>query len=143
MEKVETIPKIMRKHHSQLDGILTKLQRHHENIDESKKNFNKFKWELKKHFLLEEKAIFIFIYQEDDEIYKMKNDILNDHRIILKELDKVEAELNNDQVINLLGLRDQLIKHRTFEDDSFYPKLEEELDDDKKKEILDRITNPV
>ena len=83
MGKDETIPGIMKKHHYQLDGILTKLQRHHEDHDESKKNFNKFKWELKKHFLLEEKAIFIFIYQEDDDIYKMKNDILNEHRIIL------------------------------------------------------------
>ena len=111
MEKTDTIPRIMKKHHYEIEGLLNRFRKHQNEPDEFPKTFDKFKWELKKHFLLEEKAIFIFIYQEDDEIYKMKNEILSDHRAILKELDKIESDLKNNETINIFGLEERLKKH--------------------------------
>ena len=143
MDKTDTIPRIMKKHHHEIEGLLNRFRKHQGEPEQFPKTFDKFKWELKKHFLLEEKAIFIFIYQEDDEIYKMKNEILSDHRAILKELDKIEGDLKNNETVNIFGLEERLKKHRDYEDDTFYPKLEEELDESKKKEILTKISTPV
>lgn len=143
MNKNNTIPKIMKKHHYQLEGLLNRIKKSSNEYEVFPKVFNKFKWELRKHFVTEEKAIFTFIYKEDREIHEMKDELLKEHRIILKELDKIEEGFNNSEKFNLTDFQNLLIRHRTFEDVTFYPKLDEELDEAKKKEIIERINTPV
>ena len=143
MSKKNTIPKIMKKHHYKLEGLLNRIKKSSNEYEVIPKVFNKFKWELRKHFVTEEKAIFTLIYKEDQEIHEMKDELLKEHRIILKELDKIEEDFNNSEKVNLTDFRNLLIKHRNFEDDTFYPKLDEELDEVKKKEIIERINTPV
>jgi len=143
MNKNNTISKIMKKHHYKLERLLNRIKKSSKEYEVIPKVFNKLKWELRKHFVTEEKAIFTFIYKEDQEIHEMKDELLKEHRIILKELDKIEAGFNNNEKPNLDEFQNLLIKHRDFEDETFYPKLDEELDEVKKKEIIDRINTPV
>ena len=139
MDKVENIPTIMKRHHSQIEGLLNRFKL----SDYDLKLFNRFKWELEKHFFIEEKAIFTFIYSEDRESNEMKDELLKDHRAILKNLKDFESNLIENNVTDLSVLQQLLFKHKDFEDEKFYPMLEEELDDEKKKEIMDRISNPM
>ncbi len=143
MAIVETIPKLMRKHHYQLEGLFNRFYKSRNTTDDSNEIFSKFKWELKKHFLTEEKAIFTFIYAEDRESNEMKTELLKEHRLILHKLDEIENNSENFNNIDLKEFQNLLKNHRDFEDAVFYPKLEEELDDLKKKEIMDKISNPV
>ena len=76
MTNEETILKIMKRHHFQIESLLKKFNKCELNSDEYLQTFNKFKWELKKHFLTEEKAIFTYIYDEDKDRLKKETDDL-------------------------------------------------------------------
>jgi iron-sulfur cluster repair protein YtfE (RIC family) len=143
MPATKKIPEIMKMHHYHLEGILNRFVKSRNEVEVYPKVFNKFKWELEKHFFIEEKAIFTLIYSADQETNDMKDELLKEHRTILKNLKEIEGCLQDNIDTDLTGLKTLLIEHRDFEDESFYPKLEEELDEERKKEIRDRISNPV
>jgi hemerythrin superfamily protein len=143
MAQKNTIPEIMRKHHHQLEGLLNRCKKYEQDFDAFRKSFNRFKWELEKHFFTEERAIFTFIYSEDTESNEMKSHLLKEHNTILNELNRIESDMKNDNKIDFSGCWEMLKNHREFEEENFYPKLESELDGSKKKQIMDRISNPV
>ena len=139
----DTIPNIMRKHHYLIEGVLNRLKRHEDDKAEIPKIFDKFKWELEKHFFIEEKAIFTLIDTDDQESHEMKLELIKEHRTILKDMKNMEEKLKSEQSLDISSFEHTLMKHRDFEDERFYPTLEEELPEDKKKEIIDRISNPI
>jgi hypothetical protein len=98
---------------------------------------------MEKHFFIEEKAIFTFIDTEDQELFETSEKLLGAHRKILDDLKILENELNSGKEIDLKDLKKRLIAHRDYEDDTFYPKLDIELDEEKKREIMNRISTPV
>jgi hemerythrin-like domain-containing protein len=133
----------MKRHHAQIEKLLrnfqTKLKSKSSDVTVA---FNSFKFELEKHFFLEEKAIFTFIYSDDKDSNEMKLELLEEHNLILDMIQEVESDLNNDSECELSKITKMLKCHRSFEDETFYPKLDQELDPTKKKQIIDRITNP-
>ena len=138
------ISKIMKKHHGQIDRLLKNFNsKLNSGSSEVELAFNTFKYELEKHFFIEEKAIFTFIYSNDSESNEMKLELLEEHNLILDMIKRVEEDLYNGSECDLTGVRKLLTSHRLFEDESFYPKLEKELDSTKKKQIIDRISNPM
>jgi hemerythrin-like domain-containing protein len=141
-QEKKTIPEIMKRHHYQLEGLLNRFKRTRNEADAYPKVFNKFKWELEKHFFTEEKAIFTFIYIEDAESNNMKEELLKEHNKILSKLNEVENQIKANDQVDFEGFFELLTKHRDYEDEVFYPLLEQNLDNKKKKEIIDRITNP-
>ena len=143
MGKSETIPKIMKKHHNQLEGILNRFIKSQNEYEVFPNMFNKFKWELEKHFFLEEKAVFIYLYSDDKESNDMRLKLREEHNLILKQLEKIESDLIEKKDLNFSVFKDLLRTHRAFEDEIFYPKLEKELDESKKQQIIDRISNPI
>ncbi|WP_455392202.1 hemerythrin domain-containing protein [[Eubacterium] cellulosolvens] len=143
MANLKTISEVMKRHHYQLEGLLNRFQMSQDEAEAFPKMFNKFKWELEKHFFIEEKAIFTLIYSDDPEIHEMKDELLREHRAILKTLGKIENDLNNKIATDLTDFQNSIKKHRDFEDEAFYPTLDRELDNERKKEIWDRISNPM
>jgi hemerythrin-like domain-containing protein len=143
MPATKKIPEIMKMHHFHLEGILNRFVKSRNEVEVFPKVFNKFKWELEKHFFIEEKAIFTLIYSGDKECNEMKDELLREHRTILKDLKSIEESLNSNIDTDLSEFKQSLIEHRDFEDESFYPVLEQELDEERKKEIRDRISNPI
>jgi iron-sulfur cluster repair protein YtfE (RIC family) len=143
MDSDETIPNVMKRHHRIIEGLLNELKKSEGTRDSKLQIFHKFKWELEKHFFIEEKAIFFYINTGDKESSEMKAQLMKEHDTILDDVEKTEIELKNSADVDVIELMAPLIKHRIFEDNVFYPKLDQELDESKKKKILDRISNPI
>ena len=102
-----------------------------------KKNvFENFKWTLQKHFFVEEKAIFNFYEKiKGEEVHELF-DLMGDHGDLLNLMKLVEENFDEDKIEELKQL---LIKHQNFEDDVFYPKLDGDLNENQKKELIEKI----
>jgi len=135
------LTKVMVKHHGKIEKALRDFE---ESVgsDCAGKLFNDFKWELEKHFFVEERAILTYYNPEDEESNAMKTTVLDDHRMILDELKGVERGLGTGSD----GLEDfkvHLREHAHFEDAVLYPKMDADLEPEEKDEMLSRITNPM
>jgi hemerythrin-like domain-containing protein len=139
----KTIAKVMRKHHYQLEGLLNRIKKGGQNQNDLNMLFNRFKWELEKHFFLEEKAIFFFIDTDDPETNQTKKSLMKEHDVILKRLQLLEEDLVKSNLEEIAKFQEILTKHRDMEDEVFYPSLDEALTELNKKLIMDRISNPV
>ena len=135
---------IMTKDHFKLATLLGdvkgKLDGDFESIRDS---FNIFKWELEKHFFTEEKAISIFYVPHDPMDKNIIPDLLNDHDKILKKLALFEEKLPSISTEHFMEFEIMLMKHKSYEEESLYPKLDQGLDEMSKKLIIDRISNPI
>lgn len=136
----DKIKELMLKDHERIKKILVGFEQLvRDNPREAKGNFNKFKWNLEKHFFVEEKAVFIISDsiegQEVDEIFEL----LQEHGRIIELLNELEDSLDEGDPGNIKELGDTLRRHAHYEDITFYPKLESSLNEDQRKEICDRI----
>jgi len=127
---MKSITEIMMQEHGKIDAMIEELEK-----DLSKEKFDKFKWNLEKHFFVEEKVIFSVASQEDSEdAFK----ILKEHKDILFQVKKIEQALSQNLKPDLSGIKKELIDHADFEDKMFYPKLDEDLSEDLKNVVRDR-----
>jgi hypothetical protein len=143
MDKKRTISTVMKRHHGQIEGMLNKVVKLEGNDNDKLQLFNRFKWELEKHFFTEEKAIFFFIDNEHKNINEMKSHLLKEHDVIMNNIEEIDTNLRDRKDFDVVKFRELLEKHKRYEDENFYPTLDNELDDTKKKIIMDRISNPV
>jgi hemerythrin-like domain-containing protein len=143
LNEEKKISQIMKRHHYLIEGELNRFIKYQNKPNVFPTLFNKFKWEIEKHFFLEEKAIFTFIESENQDIYEISKGLIDAHRELLKNLKEIEDRMKNKKESDLLKFKELLINHRDFEEKSFYPKLDEELDDCKKSQIIDRIELPL
>ncbi len=143
MTKKQSISFIMKKHHGQIEGLLNKFYKFDENYQDKLKLFYQFKWELEKHFFTEEKAIFFFINDDTKNSNEMKLKLMKEHDKILTNLKEIENNLKNKKDLEILDFRELLVRHKKFEDETFYPTLDQDLDENKKKDIMNRLSNPI
>ena len=99
--------------------------------------FDDFKWDLEKHFFMEEKAIFIFWDSKDEN--DIMFDLMKEHEDILKRVKEVEQELKDGKEVDFFALQTMIIDHKDKEESEFYPKLDEDLTDEQKEIIRSRI----
>jgi len=103
-------------------------------------SFNTFQWNLEKHFFVEEKVIFISNNpDEPDEKYNYFSDLMDQHTEILSVIESLRKKLQRREPFDLNELKMLLVKHKTFEEKSIYPVLDQEIDDCTKRVIIDRI----
>ena len=144
MKKSKSISEIMLRHHYKIDKLYHRLEK---GIEQKSENlvatFDKFKWELERHFFIEEKAIFQLHYSENEKSNKIREQLMEEHSILRRIIDRIENDLLNNREIDLYGFRKKLLKHKEFENREFYPRLDEELDDSRKKIIIERLSNPI
>ena len=137
MEK--TITKIMCKEHDRIDGLLEEIGRL---VDSDRERaleiFNQFKWNLEKHFFVEEKVIFSVYEAATEEESHDTLELLKDHKEILYLVFKIEDRLKEGFKVDVSELIGQLKAHTRFENEVFYPKLDENLNDIQKALIFDR-----
>ena len=135
----QSIEKLMLQEHKRLNKFIEDLEKHLDDYEKTKINFSIFKWNLEKHFFVEEKIIFdMFINISGEET----NDIfclLEDHVKIMGLIRVLEKRLGNKIKPDLEALKQKLITHRDFEDENFYPNLDKRLTLDQKKRISKRI----
>ena len=131
----EKISVLMLKEHERLDKELRDVENSSDDIENL---FNKFKWNLEKHFFIEEKAIFTMCNDMEGEIVSDIFDLIREHAEILNLVMEIEKIIQNTKP-NFFILKKSLIKHRKAEDETFYPKLDESLTSFQKKELIERI----
>ena len=135
----ESISGLMLKEHKRLDVMLEDFEKSLVDTEKAKELLNKFKWNLEKHFFVEEKAIFdISISISGEEISEVF-DLLQEHSKIMVLLKGVEGQLAKESKPGILDLKETIIKHRKFENQIFYPKLDLELNENLKRSIMERI----
>jgi hemerythrin-like domain-containing protein len=104
------------------------------------KVFDTFEWELEKHIFIEEKAIFTS-YKPTNivEGYKMVPELIQQHNDILNRLRVMRKNLMWQRPIDYDEFKELIMTHKTFEEASLYPKLDQELDVSQKEEIIKKI----
>lgn len=135
----QPIEKLMLQEHRRLNKLIEELEAHLDNYEKTKTNFSIFKWNLEKHFFVEEKIIFdMFVNisgEETNDIFHL----LEDHVRIMGEIRMLEKRLSNRIKPDLEKLKQRLITHKDFEDKDFYPNLDKRLSLDQKKIISERV----
>jgi hypothetical protein len=135
-----SILRVMDKDHVKIKEILMDFEKEeNKNFEKSKHVFSRFKWVIEKHFFIEEKAIFNFYIVESTEENENLMRILKEHREILDLIVRAEESLFDQKRLDIDELKHYILAHAKFEDEVFYPKLDEILDDEKKQEMVNRI----
>jgi len=144
MNQNQSITEIMLKHHIRIIDLLNVINDKAQQKNTALANvLSKFRWELEKHFFLEEKAIFQLHYSKNVETNRIKTRLKKEHNNLIKKFDKIEDDLKNKSELDITEFRTQYLKHMNFENKFFYPRLDKELDENRKMMIIERITDSV
>jgi len=104
------------------------------------KVFDTFEWELEKHIFTEEKAIFTSYSPKNIvEGYKMVPELIQQHNDILNRMRVMRKDLLWNRPVQYHEFKEFIVAHKTFEEVSLYPKLDQELTDSQKQEIIKKI----
>ncbi len=126
----ERIKDLMLAEHGRIEHLLEACTKDFEN------NFSKLKWNIEKHFFIEEKVVFsIFQTMKGEEIDTVF-DLIGEHGKILEFLNELEKKHSKENFENLHRL---LTAHKHLENESFYPRLDEELGEVQRAEIIEKI----
>jgi hemerythrin superfamily protein len=132
---MESINKLLMKEHGRLLFYLTVLS-NESSEDKLKEIFDNFKWNLQKHFFVEEKAIFNFYEKVKSDDVNNIFELMGEHGDLLELMKIVEEDFNKEKIEDLKKL---LIKHQNFEDKFFYPKLDSILNENQREELIKKI----
>lgn len=134
-----SILNLMIKDHEKIINFINEIEsKDHFDID----LFSSFKWHLEKHIFTEEKAIFSSYRLDknnDSDQTKSFEQLSKEHTVILGLIDKILRENLPSGNINFGKLKKLLNKHRNFEEEKIYPKLDENLTISDKNRIIQRI----
>lgn len=104
------------------------------------KVFDTFEWELEKHIFTEEKAIFSSYNPKNIiEGYKMVPELVQQHNEILNKIRIMRKDLMWNKSVKFHEFKEFILAHKTFEEASLYPKLDQELTTEQKEEIIKKI----
>ena len=103
---------------------------------EETKRLEILEWNLKKHFFMEEKIIFS-IYTLENKQHNNQN-LLDEHQEILNLVEDIKQHKPNKREI-IEELKNILKAHVIFEDNTFYPELEQGLSQTEKQDVVERV----
>ena len=139
--KSTAILDLMMKDHGKIVTLLLDVEKSiGMEIISTMKLFDIFEWELEKHIFIEEKAVFSS-YKPTNivEGYKMVPELIQQHNDILNRLRVMRKNLMWQRPIDYDEFKELIMAHKTFEEVSLYPKLDQELDASQKEEIMKKI----
>jgi len=140
MEKTTTITGLMIRHHVALDMMLKLFQERGEmNQTASENLLSDFKWELEKHIFAEERVVFKLCKTTDSEDCKIAAHLSEEHKEMLKLVDKINKDLKTGSNADASGLQKLLIGHRKIEEKDLYPKLDVTLNEKQKELTIQRV----
>lgn len=142
MSEKNSILKLMIRDHCKIEKLINDLEKNTKvNFESMKKSFYEFEWELEKHIFTEEKAIFTSYNPEDvSEGYKMLPEITKQHNFIINTLNNWRDDIRKRRMIrDVYSFKEFIIRHKDFEEEKVYPKLDESLPEDEKRHIVAKI----
>ena len=144
-EKINILSLMVKDHRKLVELINILDEKTKEDFESMKKAFQKFEWELEKHIFTEEKAIFTNYKPEDIfEGYRMLPELTKQHNYIINKLNNWRNDIKNKRVLtDIYSFKEFLEKHRNFEEEKVYPKLDEALSDEDKRHIVAKINEIV
>lgn len=140
MENKHKLSNLMLVHHGLLEILFTSLEgniKKENNLELTHKILDEFRWELEKHFFVEEKTIFNFCSITEPISCSMVVQLLNEHKAMKDMLDELSKEPNKNALLE--KFKELLMKHRITEDKELYPRIDEELNEEDKDLIVSRI----
>lgn len=141
---MENITSLIRQEHLKLDQLWAKfLEEYHKDKLKSGLILDQFKWSLQKHFQMEELCIYELSQSIKGEEVATIFDLMEDHGQLRSLLLEVEKHLGEDINVKIQELREVLDKHEHYEDNNFYPMLDEYLNENQKKMILTKIKEKI
>ncbi len=139
--KAQAILDFMIKDHGRLISLLNKVETNISGDAESAiKAFDAFEWALEKHVFTEEKAIFTS-YQPKNVTtgFKMLPELIKEHNEIINRLRVMRRDVLIGHSSDFTGFKELLLRHKTFEEEELYPKIDQELSEEDKQRIINRI----
>jgi len=136
----DTILNLMVSHHALLETIFVLFR--DEAKEKSKRaeaTLSELLWEVRKHFFTEENAIFDFFPLRSMNVFTMINHLKDEHLVMLDSLKKFSdnlPEITDEEIEKFYNL---LESHREIEEKELYPKLDKELREEQKRQVIDRI----
>ncbi|MFA5020245.1 MAG: hemerythrin domain-containing protein [Candidatus Pacearchaeota archaeon] len=134
----EKIRQKMLEEHGRIDSMLSEFEGSL-NSKNAEEIFNRFKWNLEKHFFIEERAIFAMHNNTNECEISDTFKLMQEHGEILALLKTIESKIKSNSIEDISNLKNVLKKHVEFENIYFYPNLEKNLNEQQKKEIVDRV----
>ncbi|MEF8847570.1 MAG: hemerythrin domain-containing protein [Candidatus Thermoplasmatota archaeon] len=142
MNKSVNILPIMIRDHKKIESLLDKFE---ENVDKGYEvmndSFKAFEWRLEKHLFVEEKVIFTKYQPENiSEDYKMLPELTKQHNYLINELKKMRKDIKEKNTPSgFYEFKRYLEKHRNFEEENVYPKLDKSLTTKQKSEMIEKM----
>lgn len=137
--KKDKILDIMVAQHALIETLFTAFKDEvREKSDVAKSFFSDLVQEVKKHFFIEEQAIFNLLPWKDLKIAEIVEKLKKEHSLMINMLEKASADLK----ANLLESESFSVlmkSHVATEEKELYPLLDEKLTDDEKMHIISRI----
>ena len=142
MSEKNSILELMIRDHCKIEKLINELEEKSKfNFESMKISFYRFEWELEKHIFTEEKAIFTSYNPEDvSEGYKMLPELTKQHNFIINTLNNWRDDVRKRRMVrDVYSFKEFIIKHKDFEEEKVYPKLDESLPEDEKRHIIVKI----
>ncbi len=130
------IPQLLEEEHHKIETLLTEFKS--STNQERWSNLEKLKWTVQKHLFLEEKAIFTSMKQ--NAFPDLVPRLLSEHNLLIKLLERMESNVLDEKPINLMAFENFLKEHESFEELTFYPHLEQELNSLQKRLLMEKIS---
>ena len=143
METTNIILNLMIGHHALIEvyfSILKDKLSSQQNVSE---DLEKFKWQIEKHFFVEEKVVFDYDHFriKNEKVYQLVKELTNEHVIIIREVERFSKQITDNEKPDMSGFQKLLEDHRKTEENELYPILDKELDESKKEEIVKRVND--
>ncbi|MEK6885503.1 MAG: hemerythrin domain-containing protein [Nanoarchaeota archaeon] len=140
MTQVGPITKLMLKQHAFLNKLLFEFNEiPSKKIDKAKEVFANFRWNLEKHFFIEEHNLFPVTNSQDDEEVILMNRLLQEHKDIMIVVNNLTEELLDGRIPKINKLKPVLFNHEQREIKMFYPKFDKFLKISEKEYIIEKI----
>ncbi len=127
----------MKYEHCRLEKLLEELKKV-KDLKKFKSKFSEFHWNLEKHIFVEERVVFYVYNRKDEKGDKDMFNLLKEHKDILWEVKKVNESIDSGEILDLSEICYLLKEHVKFEEEAFYPKMDEELEGDLRRLIIER-----
>lgn len=139
----EAISELMMGDHVKINRMLLDFDEAPKEKPETSLLFEEFKWNLEKHFFAEEKAIFAIMQNIEgadiDDVFQL----MEEHGQIMTAIQNEEKSIKIGSHSDISPLLEIIKNHAKYEDEVFYPKLDEFLKEEQKKEMVKRIKSVV
>jgi len=135
-----TILDIMVAQHGLLEALFQAFKgEFKENPEAAKKFLSEFTWEIKKHFFIEEQAIFGLLPWKDSEILEIVRELKKEHIIMFDKLEKMLENLSDESEKEMQEFLKLITIHREKEEKKLYPLLDEKLSEAEKVLVISRV----